>query len=248
MTDELLKSGERIDDLQYNDFMLIQNPKEFCFGVDAVLLANFPKVKKDAKVLDLGTGTGIIPVLIAAKTGAKQIEGIEIQSYLAEMAQRSVKLNKIEDRVKIINEDLKNTVNFLPLGSYDIITCNPPYKDKGTGIVNPEDGKAIARHEIKCTLEDIIYVSGKLLNFGGKLCMIHRPHRLADIICLMRKNSIEPKKLRFVHPKQGKPPNMVLIEGTRGGNPELRVQEPMFVFDENGDYSEEIYKIYDRGR
>lgn len=245
---ELLKPGERIDDLQYKGFMLIQNPKEFCFGVDAVLLANFPKVKKGAKVLDLGTGTGIIPVLIAAKTGAKQIEGIEIQPYLAEMAQRSVKLNKIEDRVKIINEDLKNSINFLPLGSYDIITCNPPYKDRGTGIVNPEDGKAIARHEIKCTLEDTISVSSKLLNFGGKLCMIHRPHRLADIICLMRKYSIEPKRLRFIYPKKDKPPSMILIEGARGGNPELKVMEPLFVFDESGDYSKEIYEIYDRGR
>lgn len=248
MTHELLKPGERIDDLQYKGFMLIQNPDEFCFGVDAVLLANFPKVKKDAKVLDLGTGTGIIPVLIAAKTEAKQIEGIEIQTYLADMAQRSVKLNKIEDKVKIINEDLKKSINFLERGSYDLITCNPPYKDKGTGVINPEDGKAIARHEIKCTLEDIVSVSSKLLNFGGKFCIIHRPHRLVDIICLMRKYLIEPKRLRFIHPKQDKPPTMILIEGTRGGKSELRVIEPLFVLDKSGDYSKEIYKIYDRGR
>lgn len=244
--EDLIKENERVDDLQFKGFKIIQNPNEFCFGVDAVLLSNFAKVKKDSLVLDLGTGTGIIPILIAAKTEAKEIIGVEIQPYLSEMASRSVKLNKIENRVSIMNQDLKNLRDILPLSNFDIITCNPPYKDKGTGIVNPEDGKAIARHEIKCELEDIISIASSLLKFNGKLCLIHRPHRLADIICLMRKYKIEPKRLRMIYPNKNKAPSMILIEGARSGNPELRVLEPLFIFAEDGNYSEEIERIYDR--
>lgn len=247
MNDYLLNKDERIDDLQYKGYRIIQNPKEFCFGVDAVLLANFPLIKKDSLVLDLGSGTGIIPVLLAAKTNAKHITGVEIQSYLAEMSQRSVKLNNLENKINIINEDLKNAKNFLPLSGFDIITCNPPYKDKGTGIVNLKDNKAISRHEIMCTLEDIISISSSLLKFNGKLCLVHRPHRLADIICIMRKYSIEPKRLRLIYSKKDSPSSMILIEGARSGKAELRVMEPLFIFDENGNYSEEINKIYCRG-
>lgn len=248
MNENLLKDGERIDDLQYKGFKIIQNPKEFCFGIDAVLLSNFVKVKSGSNVLDLGTGTGIIPILIAAKTKAKYITGVEIQPYMAEMATRSIRLNNLQEKVKIINEDLKKLIGILTLASYDIITCNPPYKDNGTGIINLEDSKAIARHEIKCNLEDIIFAASKLLNFGGKLCMVHRPHRLVELICLMKKYNIEPKRIRFVHSNKNKPPSMVLIEGAKSGNPELRVSEPLFVFDENGEYTEEINKIYDRGK
>lgn len=245
---ELLKQDERIDDLQYKGYKIIQNPKEFCFGVDAVLLANFPIVKKGSMVVDLGTGSGIIPVLIAAKTNAKKIIGVEIQSHLADMAKRSIVLNNLEKKVEILNEDLRKLTNHLESSSYDIITCNPPYKDKGSGITNCEDSKAIARHEIMCTLEDVISVSSKLLNFGGKLCMVHRPQRLADIICIMRKYKIEPKRLRFVYPNKSKAPSIILVEGSKGGSSELRVLEPLFIFDDNGNYSEEINQIYDRGR
>lgn len=248
MEEDLLKPGERIDDLQYKGLKIIQNPKEFCFGIDAVLLANFPNVKKGDMILDLGTGTGIIPILLSAKTEAKHITGIEIQPYLAEMAQRSVKLNNIEEKVTIINEDLKNATNFLPLSSYDIITCNPPYKTNQTGLINSSCSKAIARHEIKCCLEDIIKISGKLLKVGGKLCMIHRPNRLPDIICLMRKYKIEPKKLRFVYPKKNKPPSMILIEGARYGGVEFTVQKPLFIYEDDGNYCKEINEIYYGGK
>lgn len=244
---DLVKQGERIDDLQYKEYKIIQNPEHFCFGVDAVLLANFSKVKKDSIVVDFGTGCGIIPVLLAAKTGAKKIIGIEIQEYMADMATRSTILNNIEDKVTIVNDDLINWDKYLQASSCDVVTCNPPYKNKGSGIINHLDSKAISRHELTCTLEEIIKNASKLLNFGGKLCMIHRPHRLADIICQMRKYKIEPKRLQFVYPSYNKPPSMVLIEGARGGNVELKVQEPLFIFDENGEYTEEINKIYDRG-
>jgi tRNA1Val (adenine37-N6)-methyltransferase len=244
---ELIKPGERVDDLQYKGYKIIQNPDEFCFGTDAVLLANFAQIKKGSKVLDLGTGTGIIPILIEAKTDALHITGVEILPNMADMAKRSILLNKIEDKVTIINENIINAKSFLPLSSFDIITCNPPYKDKGRGSINPEDSKAIARHEIKCTLEDIISISRSLLKFGGKLCMIHRPQRLSDIICLMRKYNIEPKRIRLIYPNKSKPASLVLIEGSRSGKPELRVLGPLFVFDELGNYSEEINQIYDRG-
>lgn len=247
MSNNLLKQGERIDDLQYKGFKIIQNPNEFCFGVDAVLLTNFSTVKKGNIVLDFGSGTGIIPILIAAKTQAKHITGVEIQPYLADMASRSVILNNISDKVTIINKDLKNASQYLKLSSFDIITCNPPYKHSGSGIINPDDNKALARHEIACNLEDIISQAEKLLKFGGKLCMIHRPHRLADIICLMRNYKIEPKRLRFVHSNQNKPSCMVLIEGSRSGGAELKVLKPLVIFDEYGNYSKEIDEIYDRG-
>lgn len=242
----ILKQNERIDDLQYRGYKIIQNPKEFCFGVDAVLLANFPKVKKGDIVVDFGTGSGIIPILIYAKTGAKEIIGFEIQGYMADMANRSVKLNNITEGVRIINDDLKNWKDYILPSSCDIITCNPPYKDMGTAIINPKDSMAIARHEIACNLEDIISNASKLLKFNGKLCIVHRPQRLADIFCLMRKYKIEPKRLRFVHPNTKKPPSMVLIEGARSGSTELRVSEPLFIYDEDGKYSKEIDDIYDR--
>ena len=244
----LLKIDERIDDLQYKGFKLIQNPKEFCFGVDAVLLANFPIIKKDDIVVDFGTGSGIIPMLICAKTEASHVTGIEIQEYLSDMAKRSVILNNICDKVTIINDDLKNWADYLKPSSCDIITCNPPYKDKGTGIINPKNGKAIARHEITCNLEDVICNASKLLKFNGKLCMIHRPQRIADIICIMRKYKIEPKRLKFVYPDRFKAPSMILIEGAMGGRAEMRVLEPLFIYDDNGSYSKEINMIYDRGK
>ena len=241
-----LNEWERVDDLQYKGLRLIQDTKGFCFGVDAVLLANFAEIKKGQSVLDMGTGTGIIPILIAGKTQAGKVTGLEIQGHMAEMASRSVRLNHLEERVAIIHGDLKSGVELFGADSFDVVTCNPPYMNPGGGLVNPEDAKAISRHEIKCTLEDVITVGSKLLKHGGKLNIVHRPERLVDIFCLMRANRIEPKRLRMVHPSPGKKANIILVEGAKYGNPQLKTLEPLYVYNENGQYSDEINKIYNR--
>ncbi|MGE4282564.1 MAG: tRNA1(Val) (adenine(37)-N6)-methyltransferase [Clostridia bacterium] len=242
----IINKWERIDDLQYKGLKIIQDTRGFCFGVDAVLLAHFAEVKKDNEVLDLGTGTGIIPILIAGKTKAGRIVGLEIQEHMAEMSSRSVILNGLEERVQMICGDLCNSASLFGASIFDIITCNPPYMSPGGGMVNLRDSKAISRHEIACTLEDIISVSSRLLKTGGKLNMVHRPERLADIIWLMRSYKIEPKRLRFIHPSYHQRANLILIEGARGGNPQLKMMEPLYVYGANGEYSEEINRIYNR--
>lgn len=241
-----IKQNERIDDLQYKGLKIIQNTEGFCFGVDAVLLANFAEIKKGQRVIDLGTGTGIIPILIAGKTQAREIVGMEIQNEVAEMAGRSILLNDIESRVKIVNNDLKESVDLFGRESFDVVTTNPPYKHSGSGIINPEDIRAISRHEIKCTLEDVISISSKLLKNGGRMFMVHRPERIVDIIYLMRSYRIEPKRLRFVHPYPGKKPNLLLIEGLKYGNAFLNFMDPLYVYDGQGNYTKEINEIYGR--
>jgi len=240
---------ERIDDLQINNLKLIQNSDHFCFGVDAVLLANYAstsKGKQPDKILDLCCGNGIIPVLLTAKTEAHHIVGVEIQSDVADLAQRNVELNGLQRRVEIICDDLKNCGEILSANSFDIVTCNPPYKEAGGGLVNEADALTIARHEVKCTLSDIISVSAKLLREGGRLCMVHRPERLVDLLTLMRQNRLEPKRLRMVHPKPGKTANLVLIEAAKYGKPKLFLDPPLYVYNENGEYSDEINEIYER--
>lgn len=241
-----IKNNERIDDLQLKGLKLIQNVEKFCFGVDAVLLSDFADVKKNYKVLDIGTGTGIIPILLAGKTQAKSIVGLEIQEEMAEMANRSVFLNELQSRVQIIHGDIKRYSEYFSKSSFDLVVSNPPYTNKGCGIVNPHDSKAISRHEILCGLEDVVSSAAALLTPGGQMAMVHRPERLVDVICSMRKNGIEPKYLRFVHPKPYKKPNMILIKGNRGGKSELKVQEPLYVYNSDGTYSDEINKIYGR--
>lgn len=241
-----LKGNERIDDLQLNGLKLIQKPEAFCFGVDAVLLSYFADVKKYQKVLDIGTGTGIIPVLLAGKTKAKAIVGLEIQEDMAEMASRSIRLNNLEERVSIVNGDVKEYRRYFGKSSFDVVVSNPPYTNKGCGLVNPRDSKAISRHEILCSLDDVVEAAASMLVPGGQLAVVHRPERLADIIYSMRNCGIEPKYLRMVHPKPYKKPTMILIKGNRGGNPELKVLEPLYVYNENGTYSEEINRIYGR--
>ena len=216
---ELLEN-ERIDDLQIRSLSIIQRTDGFCFGCDAVLLSHFASVKKGDRVLDLCTGGGIVPLLLWAKKEAAEIFGVEIIPEIAQMAQRSVKLNGIEN-IKIINDDLKNCVSLFGHEVFDAITCNPPYEKKGGGIVNPHDIKAVARHEIMCSLDDVISVSASLLKFGGKMCMVHRANRLADVLCTMRKYSIEPKRIKMVAPSQDKEPNLFLIEGTKVSKPFL---------------------------
>ncbi|OQB14699.1 MAG: tRNA1(Val) (adenine(37)-N6)-methyltransferase [Firmicutes bacterium ADurb.Bin193] len=241
-----INDKERIDDLQVplkngKSLCVIQNPDYFCFGVDAVLLADFAKIPKNAVVADMGCGCGVIPLLIAAKTEASHITGIEIQSEVAEMAQRSVALNGLEDKISVINADIKR---FEGSGVFDVITCNPPYKEGGGGLKNPNKYLAVARHEVCCTLSDVIKTAARLLKPGGKLNIIHRPERLADIICGMRKNGLEPKRIRFVHPAPYKTATMVLIEGAKGGRPKLFSEPPLYIHDQNGEYSDEINRIY----
>lgn len=238
-----LKETERIDDLQLKGLKLIQDTTGFCFGIDAVLLANFAKVKRGTKVVDLGTGTGIIPILIAGKSEAKEIIGVEIQEEVHEMATRSVKLNNLENRVRIINADIKSIDKELEVHGYHVVTSNPPYMHID-GIKNPNDKKAISRHEVKCSLEDVIRAASRLTMPKGKFFMIHRPTRLVDIIELGRKYRLEPKKVQFVHPRANKAPNLLLIEFAKDGKPELKILDPLYVYDEKGNYTSEIKEIY----
>ena len=238
-----LKDTERIDDLQLKGLRLIQDKTGFCFGVDAVLLANFAKVKRGAKVVDLGTGTGIIPMLIAGKSEASEIIGVEIQEEVYEMATRSVRLNNLEDRVRIINADIKTIDKELDVHGYHVVTSNPPYMHID-GIKNPNDKKAISRHEVLCNLEDVIRAASRLTMPKGKFFMIHRPTRLVDIIDLGRKYRLEPKQIQFIHPRANKAPNLMLVEFAKDGRPELKILDPLYVYGEDGNYTEELKAIY----
>lgn len=240
----MIRPGERIDDLQRNNYRIIQDPGRFCFGMDAVLLSGFARAGKGDVVLDLGTGTGIIPILMEAKTGAAHLTGLEIQQGSADMAKRSVRLNHLEDKIDIVTGDIKEAVSLFGAASFDVVTCNPPYMTEHHGLTNPEAPKAIARHELLCTLEDVISQSAKLLRPGGNFYMVHRPFRLADIIVLLRQYRLEPKRMKLVHPFADKEPNMVLIEANRGGRARMTVEKPLIVYKSQGVYTDEIYDIY----
>lgn len=240
----VLKENERIDDLQRNGYRIIQNPDKFCFGMDAVLLSGFARAKEGSRVLDMGTGTGIIPILLAAKTEAAHLTGLEIQEESADMARRSVALNGLEKKVTIVTGDIKEAGNLFDAASFDVITCNPPYMIGQHGLVNPGDAKAIARHEILCTLEDVVGQTAKLLRPGGNFFMVHRPFRLAEIIVTLAKYKLEPKRMRLVYPFVDKEPNMVLMEAVRGGRPRMTVEKPLIVYREPGVYMPEIYEVY----
>lgn len=239
-----LKPDERLDDLQVRGYEIIQHPGKFCFGMDAVLLSNFARVKKGEEVLDLGTGTGIIPILLTAKTEGERFVGLEIQEESADMARRSVAHNHLEDKIEIVNGDIKEAACIFGGASFDVITTNPPYMIGNHGIANASDTKAIARHEVLCTLDDILRESAKILRPGGKFFMVHRPFRLAEILSKMIDVGIEPKRMRMVHPFVDKEPNMVLIEGARGGNSRMTVERPLIVYKEKGVYSDELLGEY----
>lgn len=242
-----LKKDERIDDLEYKGLKIIQNKNGFCFGIDAVLLSDFAKeIKKESKVLDLGTGTGILGILLCKKTELKDIIGVEIQKDVFDMAKRSIKLNNLEDKFSVINEDIKELDKKLELQSFDAIVTNPPYKKDNTGLKNDNEYEIISRHEVKCNLEDVIRVSSKLLKNNGKFFMVHRPERIKDIIINLEKYKMQIKEIRFVHPNINKKPNMILIKAVKGAREFLNVQEPLFVYNEDGTYTGEILKIYNK--
>ena len=239
-----LKEHERIDNLERNGYQIIQDSDKFCFGMDAVLLSGFAKVKPGGKVLDLGTGTGIIPILMEAKTQGEHFTGLEIQEESADMARRSVLLNHLENKIDIVCGDIKEADTLFQAASFDVITCNPPYMIGQHGLQNGNEAKTIARHEILCDLEDILREGSRLLREHGRFYMVHRPFRLAEILSKMCAYRIEPKRMRLVYPYADKEPNMVLIEGLKGGKPRMTVEKPLIVYQEPGVYTDEIYEIY----
>ena len=242
-----LQENERLDDLQ-NGYFIIQNTKNFCYGIDAVLLAGFARVKPGERVLDMGTGTGIIPILLKAKTPGEHFTGLEIQEESAQMARRSVVYNGLEKDIEIRTGDIREAAAIFARASFSVVTCNPPYMTGSHGLVNPHLPKAIARHEVLCTLEDVISQAAQVLEPRGRFYMVHRPFRLAEIMGLMMKYQLEPKRMRLVYPYVDKEPNMVLIEGLLGGNPRITVEKPLIVYERPGVYTDEIREIYGDGR
>ncbi len=247
-----LKLGERLDDLQRNDLRIIQDPARFCFGMDAVLLSGFASAPEGGRCLDLGTGTGIIPLLMSAKTKAAFLGGLEIQPESADMAARSVALNGLEERIRITVGDIKEAGSLFDAASFDVITCNPPYMIAQHGLQNPESPKAIARHEILCSFEDVARESAKLLKQNGKLYIVHRPFRLAELIRTLQDHKLEPKRMTLVYPFVDHEPSMVLLEAVKGGRSRLNIEKPLIIYkglsrDSKGgkpEYTEEIYDIY----
>ena len=244
MTDQLVKDNERVDDLQ-NGYYVIQDPDKFCFGMDAVLLSGFAKVKKGEIALDMGTGTGIIPILLKAKTSGKHFTGLEIQQECADMAGRSVMYNHLENDVDIVQGDIKEAAEIFGAASFDVVTSNPPYMIGQHGLRNPDMPKAIARHEVLCNLEDVVSQAAKVLKERGRFYMVHRPFRLAEIMNVLTKYRLEPKRMQLVYPYIDREPNMVLIEALKGGNSRVTVEPPLIVYKEPGVYTENILKIYE---
>lgn len=239
-----LKENESTVDLERNGYQIIQDRERFCFGMDAVLLSGFSNVKAGETVLDLGTGTGILPILLEAKTKGKHFTGLEIQAESAEMARRSVLLNELTEKIDIIDGDIKEASDIFGGAAFDVVVTNPPYMTEHHGLTNPKDAKAIARHEILCTLEDVIRESSKVLKEKGRFYMVHRPRRLVEIFSLMRMHKLEPKRIRMVHPFVDKDANMVLVEGQKGGGVMMKVEKPLIVYKEQGVYTDEIHEIY----
>lgn len=236
--------GERIDDLQCSGLYIIQNKDGFCFGIDAVLLTGFARVKKGESVLDMCTGNGVIPLLLSGKTQGKRFVGIELQEQVAEMAERSVLMNEVGGRVEIINGDIRSITDYFPVSSFEVVTCNPPYMVQGAGAKNDFSPKAIARHEIMCGIDDVFESGARVLKYGGRMYMVHRAERLVDIFASARKHKMEPKVMQMVQPYGDKPPNLVLIEFIKGGKPSLKLMEPMIVYKKDGTYTEQLKKVY----
>jgi len=245
--DILLKDNERIDDLQINNLKIIQNSEGFCFGIDSILLSDFAKhIKNKANVVDLGTGTGIISILLTAKTNASKILGVELQEHVADMAKRSIVLNNLQNKVSIIHEDMRNLDKKLTLGYYDAIVTNPPYMKKDSGLKNENNTKLISRHEVECTLEDIAKISFKLLKNNGEFYMVHRPERLVDIMEIFRRYKLEIKEIRLVFSSENSQANLVLIKAIKNGKSFLKVKKPLYIYKDDGKYTDEILEIYNK--
>jgi tRNA1(Val) A37 N6-methylase TrmN6 len=243
MENNLVRPGERVDDLQ-NGYYVIQDPNKFCFGMDAVLLASFARVKKNEKVLDMCTGTGIVPVLLRAKSEGRSFTGLEIQAECAEMADRSVRYNHLEQEIQIIQGDVKQAADLFGAASFHVVTCNPPYMIGCHGLQNPDLPKAIARHEVLCTLEDVVSQAAKVLTDRGRFYMVHRPFRLTEIMNVLTRYKLEPKRMQLVYPYIDREPNMVLIEALKGGNSRITVERPLIVYERPGVYTSSILELY----
>lgn len=233
---------ERVDDLHRKGYRLIQNPEAFCFGVDAVFLSHFAHARPGQKVLDLCTGNGVVPILMASRREGLDLTGVEIQSESVDLARRSAALNDLQ--IRFLEGDIRDLQRLLPAGTFDVVTANPPYMNAGGGLLNEAGPKAIARHELMCTLQDVVSAAAKMLRFGGKFYLIHRPQRLTDILTCLREKKLEPKTLRFIHPYVEKPPVLVMVEAARGGNPMLRVMPPLVIYGSDGRYTKEVEDIY----
>lgn len=239
-----MNTNERIDDLHRNGYKIIQNTKGFCFGMDAVLLSGFAKVKKGEKVLDMCTGTGIIPILLEAKTQGDHFSAIEIQEEVADMARRSVALNCLDKKIDIVTGDIKECTKYFKASSFDVVTCNPPYMVQGNGSTGENTPRAISRHEILCSISDVFASACKMLRYGGRMYIIHRSERLADIFTASRAHNMEPKELRLVYPYADKGSELLLMELTKGGRPGLKALPPLIIYTGNGSYTDEVYDIY----
>ena len=243
----ILKENERIDDLEYKGLKIIQNKDGFCFGIDSILLSDFAKnIKKGARVLDLGTGTGIIATLLCEKTELSEITGIEVQEEVADMAKRSIQLNHLEDKFKMIQDNILNLNNYFEKNTFDVIVTNPPYKKKETGVQNEDTRKLISRHEIEANIEDFIKISKDMLKDKGEFYIVYRPERLVDLLSLMRKYKIEPKKIRFVYSNIYAVSKLVLVQGVKNARPFLKLEPNLYIYDEKGNYTEEVLKIYNK--
>ena len=244
MNSDILRDGERLDDLQCRGYHIIQNKDVFCFGMDAVLLSDFATGKPKGKVIDLGTGTGVIPILMQGRGKGAHFTCLEIQEYSADMASRSVKFNSLEDIINIVQGDIKEVTSLFEAASFDVVTSNPPYISENHGLTNAMEPKNIARHEILLSLEDVIKAAAYLLKEGGSFSMVHKPFRLAEIIRLMSMYRLEPKRLCMVQPYENKEPNMVLIEANKGGKPMLKVEPTLVVYNKDGSYTDELLHRY----
>lgn len=242
-----LNENERIDDLEYKNLKIVQDKDGFCFGIDSVLLSDFAKeIRSKSIVLDLGTGNGVLGILLCGKTNLSKIYGVEIQEDIANIAQKSINLNKLNNRFEIINDNIKNLNSYFKNDSIDAIISNPPYKKDNSGLKNESQKKLIARHEITANLEDFISVSSKLLKSNGSLYMVHRPERLADLFYLLKKYKLEPKKLRFVQSFTNSKPKFFLIKATKNANSFLNIEQPLIIYNSDGNYTDEILKIYNK--
>lgn len=239
-----LQENERLDDLGRKGYKIIQNTKIFCFGIDAVILADFAKMRATDCAVDLGTGNGIIPLLMEARYGGKHFDGLEIQDINVNMARRSVNMNHLEEKITIHRGDIKEASQILGAGKYDVVTSNPPYMNENHGLTNPDSHKAIARHELRCTLDDVVREAAKLLKTNGHFYMIHRPQRLVEILAKLTEYHMEPKRIRFVHSFVDREASMVMIDAVKGANPLVKVEAPLIVYQEQGVYSRELWDIH----